>query len=75
MDFYDPWIKNYKYKGQVYTGIDKINEKIINNYDLIMITTAHTNIDYKMIQKSSKFIFDTKNVMRDIENRENIEVL
>ena len=75
VDFYDPWIKNYKYKGQVYTGIDKINEKIINNYDLIMITTAHTNIDYKMIQKSSKFIFDTKNVMRDIANRENIEVL
>lgn len=75
VDFYDPWIKSYRYRGQAYSGIDRINEKIINSYDLVMITTAHTNVDYEMIQKSAKFIFDTKNVMRNIKNRENIEVL
>ncbi len=75
VDFYDPWIKSYRYRGQAYSGIDKINEDIINSYDLVMITTAHTNVDYEMIQKSAKFIFDTKNVMRNIKNRENIEVL
>lgn len=75
VDFYDPWIKSYKYKGQVYSGIEKINEEIIRSYDLIMITTAHTNVDYGMVQKSAQFIFDTKNVMKNIKNRENIEVL
>lgn len=75
VDFYDPWVKSYKYKGQTYLGIDKINEDIINSYDLVMITTAHTNIDYEMIQRSARFIFDTKNVMKKIKNRKNIEVL
>jgi len=75
VDFYDPWISSYRYKGQVYLSINEINEEIINNYDLVVITTAHTNVDYKMVQKSAKFIFDTKNVMRDIKDRQNIEVL
>ena len=40
-----------------------------------MITCAHTNIDYDMIQKNAKAIFDTKNIMSDIAVRDNIEVL
>ena len=31
--------------------------------------------DYDMIQKNAKAIFDTKNAMKNVENRENIEVL
>lgn len=40
-----------------------------------MITTAHSNVDYAMVQANAKAIFDTKNVMKDIHPRENIEVL
>ena len=75
VDFYDPWISEYKYKGQKYKGIPEINPEIIASYDLIMITTAHTNVDYDMVQKNADAIFDTKNVMKEIKNRENIEVL
>ncbi|OUQ45168.1 UDP-N-acetyl-D-glucosamine dehydrogenase [Drancourtella sp. An12] len=75
VDFYDPWIAEYKYKGEKNQGIKEINPEIIASYDLIMITAAHSNIDYDMIQKNALAIFDTKNVMKAIENRENIEVL
>lgn len=75
VDFYDPWIAEYKFKGKIYQGIPEINPEIIASYDLIMITTAHTNVDYEMIQKNADVIFDTKNVMKNIQNRENIEVL
>ena len=40
-----------------------------------MVTAAHTNVDYEMIQRNALAIFDTKNVMKNIENRDNIEVL
>lgn len=40
-----------------------------------MITVAHSNVDYELVQKHAKAIFDTKNVMRNIVNRDNIEVL
>ena len=75
VDFYDPWIAEYKYKGEKHQGIKDITPEIIASYDLIMVTAAHTNVDYDMIQKNAVAIFDTKNVMKNIENRENIEVL
>lgn len=75
VDFYDPWIAEYKYKGQKYQGIKEITPEIIAGYDLIMITAAHSNVDYNMLQKNAVAIFDTKNVMKNIENRQNIEVL
>jgi len=40
-----------------------------------MITAAHTTVDYEMVQKNAKFIFDTKNVMKNIADRNNIEIL
>lgn len=75
VDFYDPWIKSYRRDGQVYEGLPSIDESVISGYDLVMITTAHTNVDYEMVQRSAEAIFDTKNVMQDIKNRDNIEVL
>lgn len=75
VDFYDPWISEYKYQGKKYRGISEINPEIIASYDLIMITTAHTNVDYEMVQENADVIFDTKNVMKNIAKRENIEVL
>lgn len=74
-DFYDPWISEYKDKGQVFKGIEKIDEKIIAGYDIIVITAAHTNIDYDMIQGNAQAIFDTRNAMKDIAERDKIEVL
>lgn len=75
VEFYDPWISEYKYKGEKYQGLKDITPEVIASYDLVMITAAHTNVDYDMIQKNVVAIFDTKNVMKNIENRENIEVL
>ena len=74
-DFYDPWISEYKDNGQIFHGIEKIDAEIISSYDLIVITAAHTNIDYDMIQQNAAAIFDTRNAMKDIADRGNIEVL
>lgn len=75
IDFYDPWVSEYKEHGQFVKGLTAITPVIIASYDLIMITTAHSNVDYDMVQKNAKAIFDTKNVMKNISLRDNIEVL
>ena len=75
VDFYDPWISKYKYMGETYVGIEELNPEVIKSYDLVIITTAHTNMDYALVQKNAAVIFDTKNVMKDIKERDNIEVL
>lgn len=75
VDYYDPWISEYKYKGKKYQGIKEFTPQIVAGYDLVMVTAAHTNVDYDMVQKNAKVIFDTKNVMKNIKDRDNIEVL
>jgi UDP-N-acetyl-D-glucosamine dehydrogenase len=75
VDFYDPFIKEYKYKGQVKEGKQELTKGLIKEADLVVVTTAHTKVDYNFVQDNSKFIFDTKNAMKDIINRNNIELL
>lgn len=75
VEFFDPWIMQYKEKGEVRTGLQEITPEIVASYDLIMITAAHSNVDYEMLQANAKVIFDTKNVMKNIQPRDNIEVL
>lgn len=75
VDFYDPFIKKYHYQGQYRYGLEYISPDQIKKYDLVIITAAHTSVDYEMVQKSAVYIFDTKNVMKAIVKRDNIEVL
>ena len=75
IEYFDPWVSEYVYQGKERKSIPEISPEIIASYDLIMITAAHSNVDYEMIQENAKAIFDTKNVMKNIASRENIEVL
>lgn len=76
VDYYDPWVSEFKNMyGESGVSISEITPEIIGDYDLVMVTCAHSNVNYNMVQKYAKAVFDTKNVMKDIVNRENIEVL
>ncbi len=75
VDYYDPFVHQYKDKGKIVKGLLALSPEIVRIYDLVIITTAHTNVDYEMVQANAKAIFDTKNVMKNINSRENIEVL
>ncbi len=75
VSYFDPFVFEYREKGMVMKGELVLNEELVESADLVIVTAAHTNIDYKMVQKHAKFIFDTKNVMKEIEERENIELL
>ena len=76
VDYYDPWVPEFKNMyGESGVSIPELTPEVVESYDLVMITCAHKNVDYAMVQKYAKAIFDTKNVMKDITPRENIEVL
>ena len=75
VSYYDPWIAQFKYHGSITKGMTEITPEQVEAFDLLMITAAHSNVDYEMLQKHAKAIFDTKNVMTKIADRGNIEVL
>ena len=73
--FYDPYILEYKHKGEFHKGEVELIAELLKSADLVMVTTAHTKVDYDFVQQNAKFIFDTKNAMKSVVNRENIELL
>ena len=75
VEFYDPWIKEYKYKGKIHKGLNDLSVDKVKNADLVMFTAAHSNYDYEMISENANAIFDTRNAMKKIKKRSNIELL
>ncbi len=75
IDFYDPYITEYKHHGAAKKGISSISNEILNEYDLICVTASHSNVDYDMVANCGVPIFDTKNAMKNVKNRDNIELL
>ncbi|SDO55773.1 nucleotide sugar dehydrogenase [Halobacillus aidingensis] len=73
--YFDPYVNEYKDQGKLKTGEMDLTVDLIEEADLVMITADHTKVDYPLIQKHATAIFDTKNAMKDITNRENIELL
>ena len=73
--FYDPYISEYRYEGKTVKGEPKLTKELLNSSDLVIITAAHSNVDYDFVQQNAKAIFDTKNAMKDVKVRNNIELL
>lgn len=75
VSYYDPYVKSYSEHGKEMESIKELTEDVIENADLVIVTTAHSNVDYNFVQQHAKVIFDTKNAMKNVEKRENIELL
>lgn len=73
--YYDPWVSEYKKDGNIVTGIKEISPEVIASHDLVIIATAHSNVDYQMIIDNAQAVFDTKNVTKGMTIRGNVEVL
>ncbi len=76
VEYYDPWVPEFKNMyGQSGKSIAALTPEAVASYDLVMVTAAHHNVDYEMVQKNAVAVFDTKNVMSGVKDRSNIEVL
>ena len=73
--YYDPWVKTFREGSLIMTSEKELSAELIEKADLVIITTAHSNIDYELVQRHAKSVFDTKNVMRNVKERTNIEIL
>ena len=75
IDYYDPFIAKYRYKGQWYEGLEQITPQSVAQYDIVIVTSAHTTVDYEMVARNAKAVFDTKNAMKHVTFRDTIELL
>ena len=76
-EFYDPYIQKFEHPaGKYYEGLTELTQQRVKEADIVIITTGHSGVDYKMVQENAAAIFDTKNIMRQTgATGGNVEVL
>jgi UDP-N-acetyl-D-glucosamine dehydrogenase len=62
----DPYVKSFKSGGNIIETVG-LSKEVLNDSDLVLLTTDHSDFDYNMIAQESGVIFDTRNAMKDIE--------
>lgn len=75
VEYYDPFVSEYKHNGKTKKSESELTAELLNDADLVLVTTSHTIVDYNFVQQNSHTIFDTKNALKGVKNRDNIELL
>jgi UDP-N-acetyl-D-glucosamine dehydrogenase len=74
ISYHDPFVPTVKLDGQTLRSVN-LTAAVLKDKDCVLILTDHSNIDYKFIVENSRFIFDTRNALRHIGDRNKIERL
>jgi len=75
VDYFDSYVPTFQYKSIQMNSVHEITQKILRSYDLVTITTAHSNVNYQFVLDNSNFVFDTKNVTKHCNKPTHLEVL
>ena len=58
ISYYDPWVGSFGAAWRC--GVSRLTREVIEGADLVMVTTAHTNVDYAFVQQHARAVFDTR---------------
>ncbi len=73
--YYDPYVPVCRYEGATWESLPELTAQALAESDLVMVTAAHTTVDYDFVAEHAPLIFDTKNAMKNVTKRDNIRVL
>ncbi|MCX6149942.1 MAG: nucleotide sugar dehydrogenase [Ignavibacteriales bacterium] len=63
VDYYDPYVpslpKSRHYKFEM-RSVD-LTKDVLKSYDLVLVSTDHSTVDYKFVHDNSKLLLDTRN--------------
>ncbi|MBU1999342.1 MAG: nucleotide sugar dehydrogenase, partial [Candidatus Omnitrophica bacterium] len=67
VNYFDPLIPYLKFKEIDQKSIN-IKSDDIAKYDVVIIATDHSGLDYKLIRRRSRLIFDSRNVYKGVKD-------
>lgn len=73
VSYYDSYIPKFTSNKKEYKSLKELTAEDIIEKDIIIITTAHTKVEYVMVAKNALVVFDTRNAIK--ENNENVDKL
>ncbi len=63
--YYDPYIPEIWVDGQHYTSIPALTPAVLQQANVVVITTDHSNVDYQMVVDHSRAVIDTRNACKN----------
>jgi len=74
--YYDPYIPAIQVDGQHYTSIPALTPEVLQQANVVVITTDHSNVDYQMVVDHSRAVIDTRNACKNTTgNKRHVLVL
>lgn len=68
--YYDSYIDTFTEHG-ITMDSTPLTKELVENSDLVIITAAHSNVDYEWVIEHAKHVFDTRNATKQIKNNRN----
>lgn len=75
ISYYDPFIPKTEIHGEEFSSEERLTPEILQKYDIVVITTDHSDFDYKMIIENSKKVIDTRNACKRVPGEHHNVVL
>jgi UDP-N-acetyl-D-glucosamine dehydrogenase len=63
----DPYVPSLRVCGKVYHS-KKLDARLLESADCVIITTNHDDYDYEIIVKHAKLVVDTRNATKEVKN-------
>ena len=63
--YYDPYVPVLQLNNKPLQSLDNLSIKNLKENDISVVITDHSNLDYKMVEKYSTAIIDTRNIYKN----------
>ncbi|NME94495.1 nucleotide sugar dehydrogenase [Clostridium cochlearium] len=63
--YHDAYIPEFQHKGKTYHSVDW--KEVVSDSDIVVITTAHSDVDYQALADKADLIYDTRNATKDVK--------
>lgn len=63
--YHDTYIPEFQHKGKTYHSVDW--KEVVSDSDIVVITTAHSDVDYQALADKADLIYDTRNATKDVK--------
>jgi nucleotide sugar dehydrogenase len=64
VDYHDPHIPELTMSGMKWRSVS-LSDEVVSNYDVVVILTDHSRMDWPMLQRAAKAVVDTRGVLRE----------
>ncbi len=65
--YHDPYVPSFALGAKRYESVP-LRPQVVRDADVVLITTAHTGVDYEMVLREARAIVDARNALRGVKD-------